>query len=78
MRPAVEEPEPEPPVLRVVRGDPTDEEIAALVVVLGAPAAGPPPPAPTTSSGWSAYWRAVRAPLPPGASAWRISGRPGW
>ena len=70
--------EPEQPVFRITRGNPTDEELAALVAVLtalAAPAERPssvPPPA----GGWSAYWRAVRAPLSPGPDAWGASGRP--
>ena len=72
-----ETPEPTPPFLRVLRGRPTDEELAALVVVLstaGAPAEDPP--ALPARSGWSAYWRGAGAPLLPGRDAWRASGRP--
>ena len=62
-------------VLRVVHGNPTPEEVAAVVVVLASLAARPtPPPAPSTT-GWSAYWRTMRAPLLPGSGAWRSSGR---
>ena len=64
------------PVFTVVQGQPTDEELAALVIVLtlraGAHAAAPAP----GPSGWSAYARTVRAPLAPGPDAWRRSGRP--
>ena len=68
--------QPDEPLFSVVRGSPTDEELAALVAVLAlrvgaaAPAAGP------QESGWSAYWRSVRAPVQPGPEAWRMSGRP--
>ena len=69
--------EPGEPVFRVTRGNPTDEELAALVTVLtalsGRPAA--PAEAPVPAGGWSAYWRAVRAPLRPGPDAWRASAR---
>ena len=30
----------------------------------------------SAASGWSAYWRSVRAPVTPGPNAWRMSGRP--
>jgi hypothetical protein len=64
--------------LRVVRGDPTDEELAALVVVLQAlataPATGPPAPA---RRAWAAPRDAVRRPLVPGPGAWRASSLPG-
>ncbi|MET0693954.1 MAG: acyl-CoA carboxylase subunit epsilon [Propionibacteriaceae bacterium] len=64
------------PALTVVHGNPTPEEIAALVAVLAVSRGSQPDtsavPKPT---GWSAYWRAVRAPLMPGPDAWRASGR---
>jgi hypothetical protein len=58
----------------VVKGSPTDEELAALLVVLAArrPAAKP---ARSGRSGWSAHWRSVRVDLPPGPDAWRMSSR---
>jgi len=66
-----------PPAFSVVRGNPTDEELAAVWAVLASrPAAGPTEPQRAEASGWSAYWRAVRAPLAPGPSAWRASARP--
>jgi hypothetical protein len=65
------------PLFRVVKGSPTEEELAALVAVFslrssGGVGAEPEPRA----SGWSAYWRSVRAPVQPGPEAWRMSGRP--
>ncbi|HEU4489279.1 MAG TPA: acyl-CoA carboxylase subunit epsilon [Jiangellales bacterium] len=64
------------PLLRVVRGRPTDEELAALVAVVAArassTAAEPAGPART----WAAYWRTVGAPPRPGAGAWRASALP--
>ena len=71
------------PVLRVVRGDATPEEIAALVAVLlsraasagQAPAGGAAPrPAP---SAWADRSRQLRRPLFPGPGAWRRSALPG-
>jgi Acyl-CoA carboxylase epsilon subunit len=65
------------PVLRVLRGDATPEEIAAVVAVLlarpareGAPPRSPPSP-------WADRSRLLRRPLFPGPDAWRRSGLPG-
>lgn len=63
----------ERPRLRVIRGDATPEEIAALVVALAAraePAARPARP--------RANWRRprLRSPLVHGAGAWRASALP--
>lgn len=66
----------EQPLLRVVHGNPTDEEIAALVALFASRSAVAPAPPPTRTSGWSAYARSVRAPLQPGPGSWRMSGRP--
>jgi hypothetical protein len=67
-------------VLRVVHGDPTDEELAALVAVLAARAAagGGPAPAPRAMSGWTDRARYVRAGrLEFGArTGWRASALP--
>ncbi|SDD83608.1 acyl-CoA carboxylase subunit epsilon [Auraticoccus monumenti] len=61
------------PVLQVVSGDPTPEELAAIVVVLGSRTApAPDEPAPS-STGWSAHWRRVRRPPLPGPGAWQAS-----
>jgi hypothetical protein len=64
------------PLLRVVRGRPTDEELAALVAVVAARAtrtATDPPGPPRT---WAAYWRTVGASPRAGAGAWRASALP--
>jgi acyl-CoA carboxylase epsilon subunit len=68
------------PVLRVVRGDATPEEIAAVVAVLlsrsaSGPGAVPDPGAPP--SGWAGRSRLLRRPLFPGPGAWRRSALPG-
>jgi hypothetical protein len=69
--------EPQPPVaISVVRGNPTDEELAALVTVLALSRRRSAPEPTTRPSGWSAYWRTVRAPISPGPHAWRMSARP--
>ncbi len=64
-----------PPLLRVVSGDPTPEELAALVAVVAAAGASGTPDAPTPRSEWSARHRLVRVPHRHGAGAWRASAR---
>jgi hypothetical protein len=67
------------PVLRVIRGDATPEEIAAVVAVLlsrAAAADAPPQPRPAPSA-WADRSRLLRRPLHPGPDAWRRSALPG-
>jgi hypothetical protein len=67
------------PVLRVVRGDATPEEIAAVVaVLLLRPAASDSADsAPRSSpSAWADRSRQLRRPVFPGPGAWRRSGLP--
>jgi Acyl-CoA carboxylase epsilon subunit len=67
--------EPEP-LLRVVRGQPTDEETAALAAVLAAKLAARPAHGRAERAavgGWADRARAVRAPLTPAPGAWRRS-----
>jgi hypothetical protein len=64
------------PLFQVVKGSPTDEELAAVIAVLTLRASVPAPEPRPQESGWSAYWRSVRAPVQPGPEAWRMSGRP--
>jgi len=65
------------PVLRVVRGDATPEELAALTaVLLSRPVLGEPPPRPLPSA-WADRSRQLRRPLFPGPDAWRRSALPG-
>src|ERR1700691_3157247 len=54
------------PVLRVIRGDATPEEIAALVAVLMSRPGGGEPPARETPSAWPDKSRLLRRPLQPG------------
>ena len=62
------------PVLRVVRGDASPEEVAALVAVLAAAGRAPRgEDAPPSSSTWGDRRAAVRADLPHGPGAWRAS-----
>jgi hypothetical protein len=64
------------PLFSVVRGLPSEEELAALVAVL---ATLPPPVEPQRAavrpSGWSDRSRALHAPLAPGPGAWLASAR---
>jgi hypothetical protein len=61
------------PALRVVRGDATPEEVAALVAVLAA-RGGPAEAEVPRTSAWSRPQ--PRAPLPaPGPGAWRAAAR---
>ena len=75
---AVTEPssEPERPMLRVVKGDPSDEELAALVAVVAATAAAHATPDPKPRPEWSAPGRGHRPPLAPGRGGWRASSLP--
>ncbi len=65
------------PLFRVVRGTPTDVELAALSVVLAARARpGEAPPKPRSGpSAWAASVRGPRRTGPPGPGAWRASAR---
>lgn len=69
-----------PPFLSVVRGHPTDAELAALVAVItarsSAAAARAPAPAPPPRSRWSDKSRLMRAGIRPGPDAWRRSALP--
>ena len=68
------------PVLRVIRGDATPEEIAAVVAALlsrAAASAAAPPSARPAPSAWSDRSRLMRHPVHPAPDAWRRSGLPG-
>lgn len=60
--------------LQVLRGAPTDYELAAALVVLAAELSEPAPPKPNTdrpiAGGWNSYWRRVREPFVHGPEAW--------
>ena len=62
--------------LRVVRGNPTDEEVAALVAVVSTLSAPEEEQEPETRSAWSDRRFLVRQPLAHGPGAWRASGFP--
>ena len=70
-----------PPLLTVVKGEPTPEQLAALVAVLarlraiaGEPEALPTPTAEQEPALWGRP--AVRSSPPAGPGAWRASGLP--
>ncbi|WP_395694540.1 acyl-CoA carboxylase subunit epsilon [Nocardioides sp.] len=71
-----EDVEPKAPFLRVVRGDATPEEVAALVTVLASLRAGAPAP-PRRRPEWSHPRRAQRVTHRRGPGGWRASGLPG-
>jgi len=69
--------EPAHPLLRVVRGEPTAEELGALVAVLaarGSEAASAP--SPRAGGGWSDHARGMRTALPHGPGRWRSAALP--
>ena len=63
------------PYLRVVKGDPTPEELAALVTVL-ASLGGPAAEAPPERREWNAAWRMHQVVHAPGPGGWRSSALP--
>jgi acyl-CoA carboxylase epsilon subunit len=71
----------EAPLFRVVHGNPSGEQTAALAVVLAAKlAAGPPAGDKPARRGQASHWadraRAMRSSLTPGPGAWRRSSQP--
>lgn len=65
------------PVLRVIRGDATDEEIAAIVAVIAARAGSVRDPGggeQSTTSAWSDRATVLPRSHRPGPGAWRASG----
>jgi hypothetical protein len=74
---AEQNPDDPEPLLRVVRGEPTDEELAALVAVVAAlGGSGAGGAAARTRSGWADRSALLRRPPAPGHGAWVRSGRP--
>jgi acyl-CoA carboxylase epsilon subunit len=68
-------PEERRALFRVVRGTPTDAELAALTVVLAA-AAPRRAPEPVTCSAWSDPAARMRRPLHAGPGVWHTSAWP--
>jgi hypothetical protein len=65
-------------LLKVVRGQPTAEELAALVAVVASRVAGATeaPAAAPKVSGWTDRSRSLRVPGTPAPGGWRASGFP--
>jgi hypothetical protein len=57
----------------VVHGDPTPEQLAALVAVLSAASGGDEPASEGSTSTWAAHSTAMRHPVSHGPGAWRTS-----
>jgi Acyl-CoA carboxylase epsilon subunit len=64
------------PHLRVVRGDPAPEELAALLAVVATRAATAPERDRPARSEWADPARRMRAAPPAGPGAWRRSATP--
>ncbi|HEX6451212.1 MAG TPA: acyl-CoA carboxylase subunit epsilon [Trebonia sp.] len=72
---------PPVPFLRVIRGDATDEEVAAIVATLSAVAAARQQAAvagekPRSVREWNSRARLVRSPVHPSPGGWRRSALP--
>jgi hypothetical protein len=63
------------PLLRVVRGEPSAEELAALTVVVAALSQPRTRRRPTPVGTWASFGDLHRPPLRPGPGGWRASGR---
>jgi hypothetical protein len=61
------------PLLKVVSGQPSDDELAALTAVVLALAGDGPSHEPAGTGGWSDLSLRLRRPLPHGPNAWRDS-----
>ena len=62
------------PLLKIVKGDPSPEEVAALVAVVGALGSAATAPAPSPRPEWNAPHRLLRPPHQPGPAGWRTCG----
>jgi hypothetical protein len=63
------------PLLRVLRGEPSAEELAALTVVVAALSQRRARRTATPVGGWAWPADGFRRPLQPGPGGWRASGR---
>jgi hypothetical protein len=63
------------PLLRIVRGEPTAEELAALTVVVAAMSGRRERRKVIPVGGWASYADAHRGPAHAGPGGWRASGR---
>ncbi len=68
---------PQPPLLRVVRGEPTAEELAALTVVVAALSQrGGTRRRPRPVGAWASAAHMHRRPHQAGPGGWQAAGRP--
>jgi hypothetical protein len=65
----------EQPLLRIVRGEPTAEEIAALTVVVATLSQRRSRRRPTPVGAWASFADGHRSALQHGHGGWRASGR---
>ncbi|MCU1606050.1 MAG: hypothetical protein JWP46_2515 [Modestobacter sp.] len=70
-----ENPEEARPLLRVVKGEPTAEELAALTVVVAALSQRRTRRRPAPVGAWASRGDVVRRPLQTGPGGWRAAGR---
>jgi hypothetical protein len=66
----------ERPPLRIVRGNPTAEELAAVTALIAVAGGGGPPAPRVLRGGWNDPARQHRRELIPGPNAWRAAARP--
>ncbi len=74
MSDTVDAPEPARPLLRIVRGEPTPEELAALIAVLSVRGGGAAPAPEPVRSAWGRHGSGLRGELASYPGAWRASG----
>jgi hypothetical protein len=68
--------ESSPPVLRVISGDPTPEELAIILAVVSARGSAAKPAEPKRLSLWASKGRQTRPSLGAGFGSWRASSMP--
>jgi hypothetical protein len=68
-------PEQAAPLLRVVKGEPSAEELAALTVVVAAMSQRRDRPRPAPVGAWASYGGTHRRALRPGFGGWLAAGR---
>jgi hypothetical protein len=66
--------EQERPLLRVIKGEPSDEELAALTVVVAALSQRRSRRRPTPVGAWASFAGTHRRPLRPGHGGWQAAG----
>lgn len=63
------------PLLRIVRGNPTPQELAAVVAVVATRGGSCEAPAKPPASLWASKAAGLRKPIHPGPGAWAASAR---